>query len=70
MELSPSHCSHVVPFSLSLIEERGPVLSNGNWSVVPGRLVDEHLLGWLNTYLRIKEELEGTEKSCVRQKKN
>ena len=38
-----SYCSHVVPFSLSLFEERGQVLPNGNCSVDPGGLVDEHL---------------------------
>ena len=32
-------------------------------TVDPGSLVDEHLLWWLKTILRIKEELEGTEKS-------
>ena len=62
VELSPSHCSHVILFSLSLVEERGQVLSNGNWSVDPGRLMDEQLLWWLNTFLRIKE-LKGT-KNC------
>ena len=58
MEFSPSHCNHVVSFSLSLGAERGQVLSNGNLSVNPGRLVDEHLLWWLNTFQRIKEDLK------------
>ena len=39
----PSHYSHVFPFSLSLVEEGGQVLLNGNWSVDPGTLMDEHL---------------------------
>ena len=60
VKFSPSHCSNVVPFSLSLVEERGKVLSNWNWSVDHESLVYEHLLWWLNTFLRIKEELEGT----------
>ena len=49
VEFSPSHCSHVVPFSLSLVEERGKVLPNGNWSVDLGSLVDKHLLWWVYT---------------------
>jgi hypothetical protein len=53
-ELSPSHCSHVVPFSLSLVEERGQVLPNENGSVDLGSLVDEHLLWWVYTFLRKK----------------
>ena len=66
MELPPPHCSHVVPFSLSLVEERDQVLTNGNRSV--DQLLFEHLLWWLNTYLRIKEELEGTEKNLQKNK--
>ena len=68
MKFSPSHCSHVVPYSLSLVEERGQVLSNGNQSVDPGSLVDKHLLWWMNTCLRIKEEPEGTEKNLQQTK--
>ena len=30
VEFSPSHCSHVFPFSLSLVEERDQVLPNKN----------------------------------------
>ena len=29
-EFSPSQCSHVVAFSLSLVKERSQVLPNGN----------------------------------------
>ena len=54
---SPSHCSHVVCFSLSLVNERGQVLSNGNRSVDPGNLVDEYLSWWLNTFLKKKNNL-------------
>ena len=50
-------------FFLSLVEERGQVLSNGNLSVDPGGLMEEHLLWWLNTFLRIIEQLKGTEKN-------
>ena len=56
---SPSHCSHVVPFLF--VEEKGLLLSNGNRSVDPGSMVYEHLLLWLNTFLKEKGELEGTE---------
>ena len=63
MKFSPSHCSDVIPFSLSPVEERGQMLSKENLSVDPGSLVDENLLWWLNTFLRIKEELEGTLKT-------
>ena len=62
MEFSPSHFSHVVSFYLSLLEERGKVLLNGKESVDLGIWLDEHLLWLLNTFLRIKEELKGTEK--------
>ena len=60
MELSPSHYSRVVPFSLSLVEERGQVLNIEKVDL--GSLVDEHLLWWVYTFLRIKKELKGTEK--------
>ena len=56
MEVSSSHCSHVVPFSVSFVKERGQVLPNGNWSVDLGRLVDEHLLWWVYAFLRIKKK--------------
>ena len=65
VEFSPSHCSCVVPFSLSLVEETDQVLSNGNQSVDPGSLVYKHLLLWLNTFLRIKKELKGTEQKNI-----
>ena len=55
VEFSPSHCSHVISFSLSLVEERGQEFQNGNWSVNHGKLVDKHLLWWVYTFLRIKK---------------
>ena len=68
MEFFSSHYSHVVPFSLSLVEERGLLLSNGNQSVDPGSLVSKIFLWWLNTFLRIDEELEGSEKNLQKTK--
>ena len=62
MEFSPSHCSHVVPFSLSLVEERGQVLP-----METDQLTLE--AWWMNTPLvglslsDNKEELKGTEKN-------
>ena len=68
MEFFSSHCSHVVPFSQSLVEERGLLLSNGNQSVDPGSLVGKYFSWWLNTFLRINEELEGSEKNLQKTK--
>ena len=71
MEFSPSHCSHVVPFSLSLVEERGQVPPNGNWLVDLGSLVDEHLIWWVCLHLsENKEEFKGTEKNLKELNKN